>query len=168
VFPRRLPNLYAGQPLVVLARLGSTAGLVTLAGRSGSGYWLRQQPLSVEHAPGVAQLWARAAIESGLDGAGSGAPRKVRDQVLSLGLGYGLLTPFTALLAVDKSPSRPAHSESLQHALPVLLPHGQSGQAIFGFPQTAAGMWLKLLLGAIAMAISGGLFWGAAWGVVPR
>jgi len=168
VFPRRLPDLYAGQPLVVLARLNNTSGLVTLAGRSGSGYWLRQQELPGSNSPGVSQLWARAKVEALLDGRGRAAPAEVHDEVLSTALDYRLLTPFTALLAVDKTPARPGHLTSQQHAVPVLLPHGQSGQAIFGFPQTAAGLWLRILLGGVVMLVSGGMFWHATWGVVPR
>ena len=165
VYPPRLPDLYGDQPLMVLARFDAVAGLVTLAGRSGGGYWLRQQPLPAQDSPGIAQLWARARVEALLDRRSTEGELAVRDEVLATGLNYGLLTPYTALVATDDTPSRPAHLPSAEHAVASALPHGSSAQAIFGFPPTATGLWLQVLLGILALSVSGALFWGATWGV---
>lgn len=165
VYPPRLPDLYGDQPLTVLARLDAEAGLVTLAGRSGDGYWLRQQSLPAEDSPGIAQLWARARVEALLDRRVTEGELAVRDEVLATGLSYGLLTPYTALVAIEDRPSRPKHLPSVEHAVASALPHGASARAIFGFPATGAGLWLQMLLGVLALSVSGALFWGATWGV---
>jgi Ca-activated chloride channel family protein len=164
-YPPRLPDLYGDQPLTVLARLDAKAGLVTLAGRSGDGYWLRQQPLPAQDSPGIAQLWARARVEALLDRRVTEGELAVRDDVLATGLSYGLLTPYTALVAIEDRPSRPKHLPSVQHAVASALPHGTTAGAIFGFPATGAGLWLQMLLGVLALSVSGALFWGATWGV---
>ena len=59
-----VPDLYYGEPVVVTARLqGEVAGLLALTGRSGSGAWIRQAPLSSARAhEGVASLGRRVKV----------------------------------------------------------------------------------------------------------
>ena len=53
-----VPDVYYGEPVILTARLvGPVKGLLSLTGRSDSGYWLRQVPLSIATPyPGVASL----------------------------------------------------------------------------------------------------------------
>jgi Ca-activated chloride channel family protein len=73
-----------------------------------------------------------------LDGERRGADSgEVRAQVIDLALRHHLVSKYTSLIAVDKTPSRPAGAGLNKEQVPNLLPYGQSQRAIFGFPATA-------------------------------
>jgi Ca-activated chloride channel family protein len=50
---------------------------------------------------------------------------------------HHLVSKFTSLVAVDKTPARPQSASLDKEQVPNLLPYGQSHEAIFGFPATA-------------------------------
>ena len=50
---------------------------------------------------------------------------------------HHLVSKYTSLVAVDKTPVRPAGDPFASEQVPNLLPYGQSMNAIFGFPATA-------------------------------
>jgi Ca-activated chloride channel family protein len=112
-FPERLPDLYAGEPLLVVARLAQAKGTIEASGWSAQGEW--QQALQLERATpmaGVARLWARSkidALEDALRQGGSEAA--LRAEIVSLGVGHGLASRFTSLVAVDRTPQRPGDLE---------------------------------------------------------
>jgi Ca-activated chloride channel family protein len=63
ITPEQLPDLYAGEPLILLARGDSLAGTLEVSGRIGGREWSRSVPLAEAVAgPGVAKLWARRRI----------------------------------------------------------------------------------------------------------
>ena len=74
-------------------------------------------------------------------------------------LSHHLVSKFTSLVAVDKTPVRPNAAALNKHQVPNLLPYGQSQNAIFGFPATAtpAGLYRSSGLVFIALGILGAL-----------
>ncbi|PRQ10057.1 VIT domain-containing protein [Enhygromyxa salina] len=102
-FDNATGKLARGQELVVLARThNELPESVTIRGRLGGESFERDYPLvhrkdALEFV--VPKLWAAARIER-LLGDGRG-PEAVRGKVLSLGLEYGLMTPFTSFLALE-------------------------------------------------------------------
>src|SRR5690606_26893265 len=70
-YPANVPDLYAGEPVVVAARLpaGARAGdLVQVSGRSPAGEWREALPLTAgERHAGIGTHWARARIAALLD-----------------------------------------------------------------------------------------------------
>ena len=110
VRPERIPDLYAGQPLSVALKLDRSAPgtRAVLRGLVASG------PFSVDldilpDAPrgaGVAARWARARIDDLLDTRATGRDEAVvREEVLPLALEFGLVTPYTSLVAVEERPT---------------------------------------------------------------
>ncbi len=163
-YPATIPDLYAGEPVLVAARLDrwpSPGALITVSGSRGDGYWSRQLvPDDAGRYPGVAKLWARARIEALEDAARSvGEPDRHRGEILDTALGYGLVTSLTSLVAVDRSPARPAGTPLDRRRVASLLPRGQSAQAIFGLPATGTSaprsrlIGLALLLGGLLLLI---------------
>jgi Ca-activated chloride channel family protein len=159
-WPPRVPDLYAGEPLVVAARLSPAHGSVVIRGQRGSETW--QQVVSLEAMPargsdtgmtGIGKLWARRQIDALMDGIVEGMDRDaVRRVVTDLALRHHLLTKFTSLVAVDVTPSAPLGLEPLSRRIPARAPSVRNGV----LPQTATAMPLHLALGllcALAAAV---------------
>jgi Ca-activated chloride channel family protein len=51
---------------------------------------------------------------------------------------HHLVSKYTSLVAVDKTPVRPAGDPMSSEQVPNLMPYGQSSNTIFGFPATAS------------------------------
>jgi hypothetical protein len=128
-WPKRLPDLYLGAPLILAARLTGTGEGVAVSGARGD---LARVPwevaLSLAGAipgEGIDKLWARQKVESLIDSQVRGADdEQVRRAVTRLGLRHGLLTPYTSLVAVDVTPSAAPGEPSERHALPLNQPRG--------------------------------------------
>ncbi|HUP43747.1 MAG TPA: marine proteobacterial sortase target protein [Thermoanaerobaculia bacterium] len=159
VWPAQVPDLYAGEPVVVVARLPGGAGgaAVEISGRLGDRPWRSSHRLDGgEPRPGIAKLWARrkiAGLEAlSLDGA---PPDEVRRGVVEVALRHHLVSRYTSLVAVDVTPARPAGAAVRTRRLPVNLPAGWSHEQVVGtLPQggTAARALLVLGLGLLAAA----------------
>ena len=57
-------------------------------------------------------------------------------------------------MAVDKTPVRPAGEGLDSEQVPNLMPHGQSGAAIFGFPATATNAQMLQLSGLACLLLA--------------
>ena len=144
MYPHSIPDLYAGEPVVLRARLAAAPRsneLLRIGGSSVLGTWDAELELATEDSnPGVAALWARAKIESLLDRERQGAdPEETRRKIIETALAHHLVSKYTSLVAVDKTPVRPQSANLSKEQVPNLLPYGQSTNAIFGFPATATG-----------------------------
>ena len=104
-----------------------------------AGAWSADLALAIDQqSPGVAALWARAKIGDLFDRQRRGADADAtRDAVVATALTHHLVSKYTSLVAVDKTPVRPAGNMLAREQVPNLMAHGQSGRAIFGFPATA-------------------------------
>lgn len=93
-------KLTRGEEVVLLARTHHPLpDQVKIHGRVGGAEFVRQYPLRVEMGKAnafVPKLWASEYVHRLL-----GQGEEKRSQVLSLGLEYGLMTPFTSILALD-------------------------------------------------------------------
>ena len=152
---------YAGEPIVVKARLENQprpGDFVKISGNSAGGSWGGEISLADNgNSAGVAALWARARIEKLLDDERRGTdPAETRATVVATALEHHLVSKFTSLIAVDKTPVRPQSASLDKEQVPNLLPYGQSHQAIFGFPATATSAPLNRLIGAVCLLV--GLF----------
>ena len=158
-FPEVIPDLYAGEPLWLYARLPAQPREVTVCGLLADAPWEQEaRPLHSEGSDVLATLWARNKIESLEDSRLFGTnPDWIRAQVTDLALDYGLLTTYTSLVAVDKTPARPADQALQTEHVPSLLPSGSTTHAT-GFAATAAGWKLQLLLSLLTFGIASGLF----------
>jgi Ca-activated chloride channel family protein len=123
-----VPDLYAGEPIVLAARVSSLTGDLTLQGNRSGALW--QTSVSLDKikktsGPGIGKLWARhkiadleAAILRGKD----------RDQaqhdITLLALGHHLVSRFTSLVAVDTTPARPEGQPLVHKDIPLMVPEG--------------------------------------------
>lgn len=150
--PASIGDLYAGEPIVVTARLPSAAkGMLTISGRTG-GAWTRQISLGgMQPRTGVASLWARNRIGDLMDSRANGATEEqIRSSVLSLALQYQLVSNYTSLVAVDRTPARPDGEPLNTRRVPNTKPKGLDWPAE-GMPSTATPAELNLAIGALLL-----------------
>ena len=158
-YPEVIPDLYAGQPLWLLARLPSEPAIIGLCGNLNGLDW-NQHVNGWDAAssdPGddnLARLWARKKIEALEDSLMFGAdPELTRLEITSLALDYGLLTRHTSLVAVDKTPRRENGESLAQTDIPGLLPAGNSTK-LAAYPKTATGWLAQLLLSVLVLLLA--------------
>lgn len=158
-YPAIVPDLYSGEPVVIKARLDHRPRKddeVTISGDAALGAWQAVMPLATENdSAGIAALWARARIAElenrrrrGEDAA------QMRAEIVSTAISHHLVSRYTSLIAVDKTPVRPAAEMLGKDAIPSLLPHGQNQQAILGIAATATSAPLSRLLGAVFLILA--------------
>jgi Ca-activated chloride channel family protein len=150
--PAQVRDLYVDEPIVVSARLqGKVDGVLTITGRTNE-VWTRQISLEpAEARAGVATLWARNRVADLMNLQARRVPdTDIRAQVLPLALEYQLVTKYTSLIAVDKTPARRPDESLDSTRIENTKPHGQNWEAT-GIPKTATPAQLQLLIGALAM-----------------
>lgn len=153
-WPKRLPDLYLGEPLVVSVALDKPVQALSVGGFMGSAQW--QDSVAARSAPagsGLGVLWARRKVESLLDGLREGKTEdEVKPEVVEVALAHHLVTKYTSLVAVDKTPARPVDAALKGGAMPTNLPEGWDHAAVFGeLPRGATDMRWHLLIGAAAL-----------------
>ena len=162
-YPNPIPDLYAGEPLTVALKLDGTPSKVVLAGHFAGRPWRSEVKVELgDQSPGVAVLWARRKIASLMErhaAAGTTEARgALRGDVVETALTHHLVSRFTSLVAVDKSPAR-ADGEALErHSMKTNLPAGWDHAKVFGMARTATASQLQLLLGTLMLLLAG-LVW---------
>jgi len=130
VYPSRIPDLFAGRPVVVTGRY-TGSGEATIHIKGSVGRETRDIPLTVNvsdpanvHA-GLAAIWARHKIAELYDSAvtSTNAAAELVPAIKSTALSYGLMSPYTAFLAVD-SLARTEGGHGTTVAVPVPVPEG--------------------------------------------
>jgi len=150
--PASIGDLYAGEPIVVAARLQSSAkGMLSISGRT-NGAWTRQIALAgMQPRTGVASLWARNRIGDLMDTRASGTTEdSIRASVLPLALQYQLVSNYTSLVAVDRTPARPDGEELRSRRISNTKPNGLDWPAE-GIPSTATSAQLNFAIGALLL-----------------
>jgi Ca-activated chloride channel family protein len=152
-YPEIVPDLYAGEPLWLYARLPFVPREVTVCGELDGHYWeTRSRPQAAGGNADLPALWARSKIEALEDSRVFGADfDAIRAEVLDLALEFGLLTRYTGLVAVDRTPARPADAALEGTEVPSLLPAGST--LATGFAPTATGWQAQLALALLALAV---------------
>jgi Ca-activated chloride channel homolog len=126
--PSRLPDLYAGAPVVIMGRTpGAMSGSLVVAGLALDGtQWRRELHASPSNAAGMAAIWARRRIRDLEDRYVAAPPRQseeLEDAITATSLRFGVLSRFTAFVAVDE---RVVNERGEVHRViqPVQIPDG--------------------------------------------
>jgi Ca-activated chloride channel family protein len=156
--PESVPDLYYGEPVVVLARSRVPVREVVVAARIDGRRWRATVPVRSGERSGVGGLWARWRVDELMARVALGAPRAaVRPEVVRLGLAHRLVTPFTSLVSVDVTPRRPADAPVAHTDVPTVAPVGAAASTQLPRGGTAArGAWL---MAALVLAVA----WMGRW-----
>ena len=162
-WPSRIPDLYQGQLLSVVAKLGPTLpqGEITVSGRVNGQPWRQRVQMAPDASTantgrhlGVASLWARRKIAGLLDQKITGRDEaSVRAEVLPLALAHQLLSPYTSFVAVEEVVSRSAGDSLGRKAVRNTPPEGQSPQS-FAYPRTATSGPAKVWFGVFCLFLA--------------
>ena len=144
-WPKRIPDVYLGEPIMIAAKLPRSALAghkeVLLRGRRGGETTEIRLSLSGgrQH-DGVSKLWARRKIAGLMDSLHEGATMDtVSQEVADLGVLHQLVTRWSSLVAVDVTPTRPVDTELDTRGGPSLLPKGWNWRKIFGGAAPSTG-----------------------------
>jgi len=167
IYPRNLPDLYAGEPLYFVLRTGVEAAELTLGGRLNGEAWATSIDTdSARAAPGLARLWAREKLEDLDDLRRMGADAdRIRAESIEIALAHGIAGKYTSFVAVEKEmPREPSDrigdGEAEQHNPDGSLRKASKSAALHTLaavqvagPATAVG-WLRDLLVALATGLA--------------
>jgi len=162
-YPEIIPDLYAGEPLWLVARLPAQPRNVLLRGDLNGADWQQEtNPYPGAGSEDLATLWARGRVEALQDSRLflDVDADTLRESIVDVALEFGLLTPYTSLVAVDRTPVRPAAANLAQENIGNLLPAGSTMQ-IQGFSNTASGWQLQLLGALLLMSLTSSMLWFA-------
>ncbi len=154
VWPKRLPDLYQGEPLLLTARTKLNNQSVVVSGERQNRGWQNSFQLKQSGSDGgIATMWARAKITALMDRIREGEEEKmIKPEVVNVALKHHMVSKYTSLVAVDVTPVRPVDEALDTQALPVNLPTGQVHAKIFGrHAQTATPAQLQLMIGVMLL-----------------
>ncbi|MBO0911575.1 MAG: VWA domain-containing protein [Acidobacteria bacterium] len=144
VYPRQIPDLYGGKPIIVTGRYtGSRKGTVRLVAKRAGDPYTREIPVAFPAVnadnPVLQNLWARYKIENLLSEDWGGADERrmnprLQGEITKLGLEYGLVTEFTSLVAVEEQVSN-VEGKPTRIQVPVELPRGVEMEQGWGASQ---------------------------------
>jgi Ca-activated chloride channel homolog len=138
--PSLLPDLYQGEPVLLMAEGAALSGDLVITGKIGDAPWTVKLPLSAA-APGkgISKLWAHRKV-SDFEVAstlGSITPEQAGKNILAVALAHQIVSSQTSLIAVDKSPRRPAGEKLTRAEVPLNLPAGWNFDKVFGTEKPA-------------------------------
>ena len=127
VFPAKVSDLFVGRPVILAGRFhGSADGEIRITGRAGASVCdltLAVDSDSAASHPGLAAVWARTKIADLADRSSYEGIDDLPDQIKQVALAYGLMSQFTAFVAVD-SLTKTAGNHGTTVAIPVPVPDG--------------------------------------------
>ena len=165
VYPERLPDLFAGQPLLVCGEIthGHT-GQAHLTARAGNEPYEVTIPVNVAKAtfhPGITTLWARQRLEDLMDHwrESEGNNRsEVQKNMIAHAIHYNLVTRFTSLVAVEEVVvNLDGHNNTVP--VPTELPAGMQVDKVFGAPATGTADAFLEALGLTLLAAGTAMMW---------
>jgi Ca-activated chloride channel family protein len=134
IVPSRLPDLFEGVPLVVLGRSRGAAGSIRVTGTmpGGEPWSCRAEaaaiasPAAAGSRPAARPVWARAQVRQLEDryAAGEGDRQAIEAEIVGTSLRFGVLSRFTAYVAVDRSAVVNEGGEVHRIVQPVEMPRG--------------------------------------------
>jgi Ca-activated chloride channel family protein len=150
-YPNPLPDLYEGEPVVVALELDAPLAWASVRGMRGDEPWesivgRRDE----EQRPGVHVLWARRKIDALMHRPGPGSTAVLTERrrlATAVALAHQLVSRFTSLVVVDRTPVRRDNEELRTRPLAARLPAGADAARYFGFEQGASAAPLHRILG---------------------
>jgi hypothetical protein len=134
VTPARIPDLFAGQPIALLARYeGTGEAAVTVRGkRAGSPVSFNVPvalPTEAGGNPALGRLWARARIRELMARQHGGEQAQLVAEITRLALRHALVSRYTSFVAVDRKVDGSGVIRT--YHVPVEMPEGVSYEAVF-------------------------------------
>ena len=129
VFPKIIPDLYAGETATLVIKSNTKPESITIKGDYGNSEWQNSTELKTTLQSGIRVAWAREKIASLMDqlrqvdsNTGNDTERNsIRQQVTNTALQHHLVSRYTSMVAVDVTPANTdgmLYRERLKNNLP--------------------------------------------------
>lgn len=153
--PQRIPDLYAGEPLVMTFSSEGKIQKAMVSGMIDGQPWQHEVDLTAggQQRNGLHVLWARRMIRDWMAKRVQGEDeQKIKNAIIRIAMQHHLVSKYTSLVAVDKTPSRPLDQALAKKHMPTNMPKGMNQQKVFGhMPQTATPAQLYAILGLMLL-----------------
>ena len=159
VYPKRIADLYIGEPLQIAIKSKLPITSVQVMGDSAKSPWYQQVIIDDSHSSrGISTLWARRKIESLLDSLVTGADKdQVKSEVISTSITHQTLSPYTSFIAVEKPaellPLTAKNNENNAKRQMNTLAKAHENLMV-AMPRTALGWHQQLLFGLLIMLLA--------------
>lgn len=139
IFPKTIPDLYAGETASILIKSNTMPQNIRLSGDYGNSEWQMGTPLKTTAQGGIRVAWAREKIAALMthhhQTKDDETRQSIQQQVTDTALQHHLVSRYTSLLAVDVTPVN-ANGLLYRERMKNNLPHGWKNSA------TANGLML--------------------------
>lgn len=152
MFPARLSDLYAGDPIVAVMRFDELPDELAFEGKLGDEVWRAVvAPRTAPNGQGIGKLWARHKIEDLMDLRQLGAEETtIKQAVLDVALPHRLVSRYTSFLAVEVPRPEPEGANLNGNNARAMK---AASVAVKSF-QTADGWLLHVLIGLGGLALA--------------
>ena len=155
IFPKIIPDLYAGETASILIKGKTVPNNITLRGDYGNTEWQHSTPLKITSQSGIRVAWAREKISALMDqqhqSQNETETEAIKQSVTSTALQHHLVSRYTSLLAVDVTPVNAGgslHRERMKNNLPSGWKNATSANNLM-LARAATSSKLNLLLAII-------------------
>ncbi len=150
-YPRRIPELWAGRPVIMFGRYGAGGSKEILLSGSAEGkplkYKLRVTLPDAQPTHDVlSKAWARKKIEDISAQLYAADASEIIEEITDIALNHRLMTQYTSFVAVDENDMQPINQEAKaprQVVVPVPLPDGTDFGGFYGSQNASVVLFSK-------------------------
>ena len=161
VWPKQIPDLYLGEPVIIAIQSQQLEGNVQITGQRADSQWQVELPVrGGQPGSGVGVLWARAKIKDLMNdmavNQGDGVQtQNLKKSIIDVALQHHLVSKYTSLVAVDKTPTRAVWDHLNTSKIPNQMPYGATmGMVVGSFAKTATQAQLDIIIGLALVLFS--------------
>ena len=144
-YPRRIPELWAGRPVLMFGRYGAGGSKKIELSGSAEGKPLKYKlhvtlPDAQPAHDVLSKVWARKKIEDISARLHAADAPEIVEEITNIALTHRLMTQYTSFVAVDEDDMQPIHQEAKapqQVVVPVPLPEGTDYQGFYNNQQAS-------------------------------
>ncbi len=150
-YPRRIPELWAGRPVIMFGRYGAGGSKEIRLSGSAEGkplkYKLHVTLRDVQPAHDVlSKVWARKKIEDISARLYTANAPEIIEEITNIALTHRLMTQYTSFVAVDENDMQPINQEAKaprQVVVPVPLPEGTDFRGFYNARKASAASSMR-------------------------
>jgi Ca-activated chloride channel family protein len=133
--PIKIPDLFAGAPILLSARVLARGGEIVLKGKTADGVWVEKirapRAEANSGSDAVVTLFGRELVEDAEMKIAAGLDKRMLDaSIEATGIAYRISTRLTSWIAIDKDASVDPRDPSRRVEQPQMLPYGVTAEGV--------------------------------------
>ncbi|MEP1554524.1 MAG: marine proteobacterial sortase target protein [Paraglaciecola sp.] len=174
IYPKKISDLYLGEPLIVSYKVSQPSietedsfGKITLTGRYRNQDWQQQLPKTVtSREAGLNVLWARKKIKQLSQDKrrarmqsthSANLQSEYQAQITNTAIEHHIVSQYTSLIAIDVTPTKPMtehHHAQKQADYLAKAKQNRAAKMVGSLPQTATPAELKMIMGLFIIGLA--------------